>query len=159
MAIPAAAMPANYDTAKLDLDLAQFPATITSISGAATNIANAVSAIVAKMNEVTLGWAGTTADEVTAFYTAWDLAIRQLFGNGSTGREERDVDAFEGLRSRLLDGHRPARGAHGSAGGSAGGEQSKVPYRKLPFGQDLDHRSTDDARGADDRDGQRVMVR
>ena len=41
-------------------------------------------------------------------------------------------------------------------GGATGGEQAQLADREVPFGQDLDHRSTDDAGGADDRDGQRA---
>ena len=73
-------------------------------------------------------------------------------------REEGDVDAFEGLGSRLPDRQSPSVGAHRRSGRTAGGEQPKLPDREVPFGEDLDHRSTDDASGTDDRDGQRLRL-
>ena len=71
------------------------------------------------------------------------------------GREEGDVDAFESLGRRLAHRESSPVGADSRSGGPAGGEQSKLADRETPLGQDLDHRSSDDAGGADDRDGQR----
>jgi hypothetical protein len=77
----------------------------------------------------------------------------------AAGREEGDVDAFERFGRRLAHRQSPPVGADGRTGRSAGGEQSKLPDREMPLGQDLDHRPPDDAGGADDRDGQRLRAR
>ena len=80
----------------------------------------------------------------------------QLARNVGAGGEERDVDTLESLGRRLADGQGPSVGAHRRPGRATGGEQPQFADRKVAFGEDLDHRSTDDAGGADDRDGQRA---
>src|SRR5207344_2458863 len=42
----------------------------------------------------------------------------------------------------------------GRTGRATGGHQAQLADREAPFAQDLDHRPTDDAGGADDRDGE-----
>ena len=74
------------------------------------------------------------------------------------GREERDVDAVEGLGDGLADLEGPAVDRDGPAGRAPGGEQAQVTDRELPLVEDLDHRPTDDAGGTDDRDGEGLTV-
>ena len=83
---------------------------------------------------------------------------RELLRDAGAGREQRDVDALEGLGDGLADLERPTVDRDGPTGRSPGGEQPQVSDRELPLVEDLDHRPTDGAGGTDDRDGQGVTV-
>ena len=80
---------------------------------------------------------------------------RQLARNVRAGGEKRDVNIFECFGRGLPHRQGPTIGTHGGSSRSAGGKQAKLADRKVPFGEDLDHRSPDDAGGTDYRDGQR----
>ena len=82
MFTPAAPMPANYDTAVVNVDLVAFPANIVTMQALITDITNDVVAVVGVINNLTLGWAGDTAAEVTAFFDSWNAAVNVLVGNG-----------------------------------------------------------------------------
>ena len=71
------------------------------------------------------------------------------------GREQGDVDPVERVRDGLDDIVGAAGDRHGRTGRATGGHQAQLADREAPFAQDLDHRPTDDAGGADDGDGER----
>ncbi len=88
--------------------------------------------------------------------TPGDRQRGEHFGCGSARREERDVDAIEGA-IRCLEHLMPdATDGERRTGRPLGGEETQLPYRELPFEQDLDHRPTDDPGGPDDGDGERL---
>ena len=74
------------------------------------------------------------------------------------GGEERDVDAFEGIRDGLGDLERPTLDRDRPSGRAARGEQAQLTDRELPFVEDLDHRPSHDAGGSDDGNGEGSKV-
>jgi hypothetical protein len=82
MVTPAAPMPANYDSAVFNVDLAAFPVYILAMTALIDDIASDVADVATVINNLTLGWAGDTADEVSAFFDSWNAAVTVLVGNG-----------------------------------------------------------------------------
>ena len=82
----------------------------------------------------------------------------QIARDVRAGTEQGDIDAIEGLGDRFGDLDRLATDRHAPSGRSAGREQPQLPHREVAFTEDLDHRPTDDAGGADDRDGEWFAV-
>src|SRR5690606_19663844 len=83
---------------------------------------------------------------------------RELLADVTAGGEQRDVDAVERLGRRFDDLVGLTFDGHGSAGRPAGGEKAELPDGELALVEDLDHRATDDAGSADDRNGERSWV-
>ena len=72
--------------------------------------------------------------------------------------KQRDVDAVERVRDGLADLERAPIDRDGPAGRPPGGEQAQLIDRELPLVEDLDHRPSDGAGGADDGDGEGLTV-
>ena len=89
---------------------------------------------------------------------AGDRLGRQRLGHAGAGREEGDVDPFEGVRDGLADLHRPAVHDDLAAGRAARGEQAQLTEREGSLAEDLDHRATDGPGGPDDGHGDLLVV-
>lgn len=81
MSTPAAPMPADYDSAVFNVDLVGLAVCIPAMTALINDISDDVVAVVNVISNLTLGWAGDTAAEVTAFFDAWNAAVTVLVGN------------------------------------------------------------------------------
>ncbi len=71
-----------YDTATLNVSPGQLYYSSEMLTGAATDVVDALNSINATLNGLQLGWAGTTAAEAKDFADEWTAAMVALFGNG-----------------------------------------------------------------------------
>jgi len=101
MTTPAAPMPVNYDSAVLNIDLSAFPDYILDMTGLIDQISESVVVIMDAISNLTLGWAGDTAAEVTAFFDSWNAAVNVLFGNGDPNASLAESGTLNILASAL----------------------------------------------------------
>jgi hypothetical protein len=105
MTTPAAPMPANYDSAVFNVDLAAFMVCIPAMTALIDDVADDVAAVVTAINNLTLGWAGDTAAEVTAFFDSWNTAVTALVGNGdpnATAAQSGTLDILAGALTAAM---------------------------------------------------------
>jgi len=90
--------PSNYDSTSMVIKVdptALWGLSQSNLPNDADVVAFAIGNIQSIWQELTLGWAGTTADEAQDFNTRWNTAISALFGS--------QTDPTSGVLSKIAD--------------------------------------------------------
>ncbi len=75
-------LPADYNAVNLTMTPAEISSTSQALGLAVDEVISSLDVINSTLNDLALGWAGTTAAEVKDFGDQWTAAMDNLFGSG-----------------------------------------------------------------------------